>query len=59
MAYVILSEESLTELQNNVNEFIAHGWKPIGGVAISNVYVRPDNEMEREYCQSMIKEEQS
>jgi len=59
--YVILEEDSSSDLQKQVNEYIEMGYKPVGGVMVSQVNVDPAglfglNTIEEKYTQGMIKD---
>jgi hypothetical protein len=43
MKYAILTESTTHELARSVNEWIARGWIPCGGVAISMQYVQHES----------------
>lgn len=42
-SYYIIRSDRLPELQNEVNEMIAKGWQPLGGVAIVQRHANDDN----------------
>jgi hypothetical protein len=50
--YIIAQEEMIVTLAMKVNELIAEGFKPIGGVAIGKNYFSNKTI----YCQAMIRE---
>lgn len=47
--YTVVTSASLPDLIEQVNEAIAEGWQPIGGVLVTQ------NERGEEFFQSMIK----
>lgn len=58
MEYIVLSEDSAAEMQEAVNEHIALGFAPIGGVSVVSVqiydrYNEPDGH-ELRFYQAMI-----
>jgi hypothetical protein len=52
MKYRILEKSSAYKLQIEVNELIAQGWRPQGGVAVDSMG------MCESFLQAMVKEEQ-
>lgn len=62
MKYRIVSGESISEVDSQVNAMLAEGWLLYGGVAVSNwcFESRDDGiEVRSEYCQAMTLEEKS
>jgi hypothetical protein len=53
MKYRILEKSSAYKLQIEVNELIAQGWRPQGGVTIDS------QGMSESFLQAMVKEEQA
>lgn len=59
MKYKIVSGESISELEDQVNNLLANGWLLFGGVAVSNWCFRSRDdgiEVRSEYCQAMTLE---
>lgn len=58
MKYAVISNDQLSQLEEEVQKFINMGWKPQGGIAIStHVYTdRGDGEVcsKTEYLQAII-----
>jgi hypothetical protein len=52
MKYRILEKRSAYKLEIEVNELIAQGWRPQGGVAVDSMG------MGESFLQAMVKEEQ-
>jgi hypothetical protein len=50
MEYKLVLEQTGPDLEDSVNKWIAKGWKPLGGVAVSTVQVIKDY---REYRQEL------
>ena len=53
MKYCVVSSfDNIDQLEDRVNKAIKNGWKPLGGIAISE-----NNTFETTYIQAMIKED--
>jgi hypothetical protein len=55
MDYIILDAKTPTELQAQVNEFIASGWQPLGGVCVLSGWFA----FGKIWAQAMVREKQA
>lgn len=51
--YKVISDTSLKKFEELVNEAMADGWEPLGGVSSSQAYIG----YSYMYCQALIKQE--
>ena len=51
MEYIVLKDSGIEELISLVNQFIADGWKPVGGISTGDIMGSSNY-----YLQAMIKE---
>lgn len=60
MRYEALIKDNVIALEEQVNEFIAKGWRPLGGIAVT-AFGWPDDDghvqKSTQYLQAMIREE--
>ena len=60
MRYVILLGTDPSTLTSQVNALLELGWKPVGGVMLSQIYDKHDLDgYTNQWAQAMIKEEVS
>jgi hypothetical protein len=59
MIYNVLCQQTVSQLVEEVNEYILLGWQPIGGISVSNFEMRDrdgDLIIGSEYVQALVKE---
>jgi hypothetical protein len=52
MEYQIISANSISALQEDVNALLAEGWQPTGGLLVLDTR---SEESKRKFCQALIK----
>jgi hypothetical protein len=55
MEYRIVKMNDLKDFSEKVNQLIAEGWTPLGGVSIA-VYRTPDYETHHHYAQALTRD---
>ncbi len=53
---IVFSNESISDITQKVNEHIANGWKPIGGISTTSHDFKLGAGTDLVYLQAMVKE---